>query len=121
MIERTTFESCRPSRKVAFGAPSLIHEVWPFLWCTRRNSRQPCIQPLEITTKRRKQETNIEEITETQEIKKFHFQAPPMLFQNFPRQLPTHSTVTLFPEPKLCFFKTFVQRRWVYLVAEATS
>ena len=44
-----------------------------------------------------------------------------MLVQKFPRQLSTLSTVNLFPEPKICFFKNFVQRRWVYSVVETTS
>ena len=44
-----------------------------------------------------------------------------MLVQKFPRQLSTLSTINLFPEPKICVFKIFVQRRWVYSVIETTS
>ena len=44
-----------------------------------------------------------------------------MLVQKFPRQLSSLSTITLFPEPKIHFFKNFVQRRWVYSVVETTS
>ena len=58
---------------------------------------------------------------ETQENMKFHFQAPLMLVQKFPRHLSTLSTIKLVPEQKIRFFKNFVQRRWVYSVAEATS
>ena len=58
---------------------------------------------------------------ETQENVKFHSQAPPMLVQKFPRQLSTLAIVNLFPEPNICFFKNFVQRRWVYSVVETTS
>ena len=39
----------------------------------------------------------IEERTETEEKLKFHFQAPPMLVQKFPRHLSTFSTIKLVP------------------------
>ena len=68
-----------------------------------------------------KRRWKLKKSAETQEILKFHFQAPPMLVQKLPGQLSTLFTVTLFPEPKLAFSKNFVQRRWVYSVAEATS
>ena len=44
-----------------------------------------------------------------------------MLVQKFPRHLSTPSTINLLPAPKICFFKTFVQQRWVYSVVETTS
>ena len=44
-----------------------------------------------------------------------------MLAQKIPRQLSTLSAIQLFPEPKICFSKNFVQRRWVYSVVETTS
>ena len=44
-----------------------------------------------------------------------------MLVKKFPSQLSTISTANLFPEPKIRFFKNFVQRRWVYSVVETTS
>ena len=59
---------------------------------------------------------------ETQENVTIRFHAPPMLVQNIPRQLSTFSTITLFPEPTIRFFKkNFVQQRWVYSVAGLTS
>ena len=63
----------------------------------------------------------IEERAETQEDVKIHFQAPPMLVQKFPRQFSSLSTIKLFPEAKIRFFKNSVQRRWIYSVAKATS
>ena len=98
--------------------------VLPSLWRTRRNSRQPRIHPLEIEEifeNNKLKKTKIEEKAETQENMKLHFQAPPMLVQKFPRQLPTLSTITLLPAPKIRFSKNFVQRRWVYSVVETTS
>ena len=47
----------------------------------------------------------IEERAETQENVEFHFQAPPMLVQKFPRQLSTLLKTPCFPNKKIALLK----------------
>ena len=101
---------------MACEVPEPAHEVLPSPWRKESTPTQHRIQPFQNNKDER-----LKKRAETQENVKFHFQAPPMLVQKFPRQLSTLSTVNLFPEPKICFFQNFVQRRWVYSVVETTS
>ena len=86
-----------------------------------RNAAQTAPSGVRSAIPEKNKSEELKKRAETQENVKIHFQAPPMLVQKFPRQLSTLSTVNLFPEPKICFFKNFVQRRWVYSVVETTS
>ena len=63
---------------------------------------------------------NNEERIETQQSVNIHFQAPCMLVKKFSRPFSSHSKPSCFPKQKLAF-KIFVQRRWVYSVAELIS
>ena len=47
--------------------------------------------------------------------------APHASSKNFRDNFLHLSTHKWFPEPKICLFKSFVQRRWVYSVVETTS